>query len=464
MSTPTAVEHEVKFGYLPALRGDRQFGFWDFLAVQIGFGIAAWCFLVGGYTGSVLAAGPSVGAILFGNAIPVFLIAPLALLYARYGVDTFIGARAGLGYNGSNLFFIVFAVLNLGWITIATFMLGESVIRLLVATGAEGAMTTREVGAPIFAIAAFILAWYVAYKGPLAIRWFIRIGVPSMLIILAGLIVAVLGVHGLDKVFGAAPSEPYDTFTRSVVTAVEWNVGLGFSWLPYIGQWARLARDEKTAYMGTYFGWGVILNLAGVFGAFTAILVGSLDPTDWMIGVGGVAFGALGLVFLILANLTSATVLIYSQALSMKTVFPRGRWVGVCLSTVPAALLMLTPAMYDAYGTFLTYISFIMSAYGGVLVVDFLVVRRQQIHLPSLYDTRQGVYRYAGGFNIPAHVAIVAAGIFYFWTYNPVADVSGPLFETITAGIPTFFISGILYWALARMMGQGVPAKEKAVA
>ncbi len=464
MSTPTSVENEVKFGFLPALRSDRQFGFWDFLAVQTGFGIAAWCFLVGGYTGGVLPAGPSIGAILLGNAIPVFLIAPLALLYARFGVDTFIGARAALGYNGSNLFFVIFAILNLGWITIASFMLGESVIRLLAAAGVQGVMITREVGAPVFAIAAFAVSWLVAYKGPLAIRWFVRIGVPSMLVILAGLIFAVLGIHGLDKVFGAAPQQPYDSFARSVATAVEWNVGLGFSWLPYIGQWARLARDERAAYLGTYFGWGVVLNLAGIFGAFTAILVGSVDPTDWMISVGGVAFGLVGLIFLVLANLTSATVLIYSQALSSKTMFPTARWIWACLSAVPAALLMLTPDMYDAYGKFLTYISFIMSAYGGVLVTDFLLIKRQRIDVTSLYDTRQGLYRYTQGFNIPAHITVILAGAFYFWTYNPAADVAGPLFETISAGIPTFFLAGLLYWVMARPLGKAASEQKKVVA
>jgi purine-cytosine permease-like protein len=85
-SREQAVQREVYFGILPVLRGERQFGLLDFLLVQVGFGIAAWSFLVGGYTGSVLPAGPAIAAILFGNAIPVFLISVLAILYARYGV------------------------------------------------------------------------------------------------------------------------------------------------------------------------------------------------------------------------------------------------------------------------------------------------------------------------------------------------------------------------------------------
>jgi NCS1 family nucleobase:cation symporter-1 len=132
-SRESSIQREVYFGILPVLRGERPFGLWDFLLVQIGFGIAAWSFLVGGYTGFVLPAGSAVAAILFGNAIPVFLISVLAILYNRYGVDTFIGARAILGPRGSNLFLLIFAILNLGWITIACFMLGESAIRVTAA-------------------------------------------------------------------------------------------------------------------------------------------------------------------------------------------------------------------------------------------------------------------------------------------------------------------------------------------
>ena len=110
MSASLHVEREAQFGFLPTARSERPFGLWDYLAVQVGFGIAAWCFLVGGLTGSVLDAQTAIPVILLGNAFPVFLIAPLALLFARYGVDTFIGVRAALGYRGADIFFLIFAI------------------------------------------------------------------------------------------------------------------------------------------------------------------------------------------------------------------------------------------------------------------------------------------------------------------------------------------------------------------
>jgi len=447
-SRESSIQREVYFGILPVLRGERPFGLWDFLLVQIGFGIAAWSFLVGGYTGFVLPAGSAVAAILFGNAIPVFLISVLAILYNRYGVDTFIGARAILGPRGSNLFLLIFAILNLGWITIACFMLGESAIRVTAAFNGPEFLTSRTVGAPIFAITAFIVAWLIAWQGPIAIRLFTRVGVPSMILIITGLIIYIFVANGFSAVWAAKPPEPYDTPVRGLASAIEWNVGLGFSWLPYIGQWARLARDERTALVGTYLGWGVLLNIAAILGALTALLVGTYEPTEWMLEAGGPLFGLFGLFLLILANLTSATVLIYSQSLSLKTLFPRWRWNWVLLTTVPAALLMLTPTVYDSYTKFLSYVSFVMAAFGGVMVADYVFVQRFHISLRDLYEKHAGRYQYLAGVNWEAFVAILLGAVFYFWTYDPATDRAGPLFTYITAGIPTFFLSAGVYLAL----------------
>ncbi len=450
MAVNRLIEKEVEFGYLPALKSERQFSVVDFILIQVGFGIAAWCFMVGGLTGTVLPGKLAVPVILLGNALPVFLIAPLILLFARYGVETFAGSRAALGYIGSDIFFMVFAILNLGWIVIATFMLGESVIKIMAVINAPEFLTTRTVGAPIFSIIAFAVGVCIAYRGPIAIKMFTRIGVPALIAILFGLVYVVVFQNGFDKVLNTEPVGAYDSINRSIVSALEWNVGLGFSWLPYLGQWGRMAKTEKTAYYGTFLGFGIVLNIAGIFGAFVALLVGSLDPTDWMIAVGGVTFGIFGLLLLVLANLTSTVVLIYSQALSFKTIFPDKKWGLAIASTLPAALLMLSPMVYDNYSKFLSYVSFTMAAYAGVLIADFFLVRKGVLNVRELYN-RGGGYQYYKGINLVAYGVILLSSIFYFWTYNPATDHAGPLFTVMSAGIPTFFLSALLYFGCSKL-------------
>lgn len=445
-------EEASHFGILPAMANERPFGLTDYVMMMVGFGIAAWSFLIGGYTGTVLPASQAIPVILFGNAIPVLLLLGLAKFYCRYGVDTFIGARVALGWMGGNIFLVVFAIINLGWMTMAAFMLGESFTTLLAEFNAPAWLVDRSIGAPLFAVLAFLVAWFIAYRGPIAIKLFNRVGVPTIFVIIGGLIFYILGVEGLDKAFSAAPSAPYEDPRRSLMSAIEWNVGLGFSWAAYFGQWCRLARTEKTAVWGSFIGWGVLLNIAAILGALTALLVGVYDPAKWMISAGGPVFGILGLLLLILANLTSATILVYSQGISIKTMFPRWGWLKAIATTLPAILLMLTPAFYDGYTTFLSYISFIMAAIGAVLVVEVVIIRRYDVDMVGMYDPTSMAYRYQGGINYGAFFAIILGGVFYFWTYNPVADVAGPLFLYMSAGLPTFFMTAIVYWVLRRWL------------
>ncbi|MCS7051095.1 MAG: cytosine permease [Thermomicrobium sp.] len=174
-------------------------------------------------------------------------------------------------------------------------------------------------------------------------------------------------------------------------------------------------------------------------------------------------FGLFGLFMLILANLTSATVLIYSQSLSIKTLFPRWKWTWALLTTLPAALLMLTPTTYDSYTKFLSYVSFIMAAFGGVMVADYVFIQRFHISLRDLYRHHAGRYQYLAGFNWEAYVAVILGGIFYFWTYDPATDRAGPLFTYLTAGIPTFFLTAAVYLALTLATRRlTVPQREAA--
>ena len=95
----SSITKEVAFGFLPVKRNERTFGFLDLLLIQAGIGVSSFGLLVGIYTGMLLDAKEAIAAILFGNAIPILLIIPIAILFSRYGVDTFIGFRSALGYR-----------------------------------------------------------------------------------------------------------------------------------------------------------------------------------------------------------------------------------------------------------------------------------------------------------------------------------------------------------------------------
>ena len=256
-------------------------------------------------------------------------------------------------------------------------MSGETITRLISLFTNNEILTSRSVGAPIFAIVIFLIALSVAYRGPQVIRWFNLIGVPAFLILLLGLIGVLLFGEGLQSVFALQPAEPLDSHAKTFATAVEINVGLGFSWLVYLGQYSRLAKTEKIAFSSGFWSYGVLVNIAAILGALGALVVGSIIPSDIMT-ISGRAFEIVGLLLLVAGNITAAVFLLYSQGVSVKTVFPKLRWGLAIATTFPAIVLMINPIFYDSYSVFMAVVSYTMAILGAIVVTDFYFVKRTE--------------------------------------------------------------------------------------
>src|SRR5690606_10296401 len=148
----------------------------------------------------------------------------------------------------------------------------------------------------------------------------------------------------------------------------------------------------KSAFKAGFLSYGILVNIAAVLGALTALVVASLDPTDWMFAIGGTWVGLIGLVLLTLGNLTATIFLMYSQAISFKTVFPKKSWLFALATAVPTVFLLLSSVFYDAFNSFITVISYIMAVFGGIVISDFFFVKKQRISFQDLYDTKGCYY------------------------------------------------------------------------
>jgi nucleobase:cation symporter-1, NCS1 family len=445
----SSISKDVAFGFLPASKNDRVFGMWDLILIQVGIGISCICILTGAYTGLMVNARDGLGAILFGESFPILLIVPITIYFARYGIDTFIGFRSSLGYLGAKIFYFIFAILTLGYTAVALYMAGQAIVKILSFAELPNFFTSNTTGVPLFAILLFIIAFVVTFKGPLAIKKFNWIGVPAIGILLVGLLILIIAGQGFDKITALRPAEPYEDFSRSFMTAMELNVGLGFSWLPYFGQYARLVKSEKAAYKATFFSYGILVNIAVVLGALTTLIVGTQNPTEWMLAIAGTWVGLLGLVLLTLGNLTAAIFLMYSQVISLKTIFPKSSWLFAMSTTIPAIFLLLSPTFYNAFNSFMTVIAYIMSIAGGIVIADFFFVKKQKISLYDLYNTK-GRYKYWHGINPSAITSFIIGTTVYWGLYNPLLDQASGLFQYISAGIPAYFASLISYYISAK--------------
>src|SRR5699024_2793375 len=191
-----------------------------------------------------------------------------------------------------------------------------------------------------------------------------------------------------------------------------------------------------------------VVVVAGLV-ALSALVLSSLDPTYCMFVVGRKIGGLIGLILLTLGNVTAAIFLMYSQAISFKTIFPKKTWIAALATAIPTIFLLLSSSFYDAFGSFITVIAYIMAVFGGIVISDFFFVKKQDISLRDLYDTK-GSYKYWKGLNPSAVIAFFTGTITYWSLYNPITDTSSKLFEYIGAGIPSYCVALITYYIVAK--------------
>jgi len=451
------VREDVYFNLLPTKFEERVWGFWDFLAVQICFGIAAWFFLVGGFTGLVLPAKLAIPVVIFGNQVPLFLMSLLSLFGARYGIEMFLSARPMFGPLGADAWIIIYITSSYGWIAYASFLFGEAAYKFSKILGLPWVISTEVPGAIIWAVIATFIGLYIAYKGPTILKWFMRISALFLMAVLLGLIYYILAIYGVEKIASLPPPAPYMKdnqidWPHNIASALEWNVGLGFSWAFWYGQYTRLARSESGAYHGTLWGWGILAGIAGVFSALTALIVGSFDPTDWIVALGTIELALIGLLLMAIANITSVAALVYPMSITLRSRLPRVKWKWAVLITSLPAIILENPLTFASYNVYLTYIALLTGIFAGILTGDYLLTRGGY-YLRDIYNYKGGRYWYFKGVNPAGAIAAIVATGFYLWTWDPLLGVShNGLFDKISAGIPTFFVAMFLYIILSKAL------------
>lgn len=461
MSKNSQSQSAVYYTLLPAKKSDRRLGMWDLMAVQICFGIAAWFFLTGAQTGMLLPAREAIPTILFGNCIPICLIAFIGIASSRYGVEQLTVSAGIFGQKGSILMLVFYMLACYPALALATLMFGQSATKFVGQLNGPAFLSAEATGVVIFAVAALVIGVYIAFLGPTALKWFTRLSAIFMMLLILGLIIYLFNYHGFSSIWNAEPAEPYFfegnealSIAWSRATAMEANVGLGLSWGFFFGQWTRIAKTESNGYHGCMWGWGVLAAIAGVFAAFTALAIGVYDPTAWIVQVsndiGTNVLSILGLALMAVANVTSVATLVYPEAISIRSRFPKVGWILALVIGSAPTLILLNPDVYYMVSSVYAIIGLLTGIYSAIVVADFLFVSKGRFRMREFFSVARG-YQYAKGWNPAALISVAIGFATYLSLLNPLTwESPSGLFPYLSAGLPTFFVTGISYAILMR--------------
>ncbi len=414
----------------PVPMGERTWGSWDIAALWVGMAICIPSYqLASGLIAGGMNWWQAVLTVLLGNAIVLVPLALNARAGTAYGIPFPVLLRASFGVYGANIPAMMRAVVACGWFGIQTWIGGSAIHTILLIlfdwdAGPPERLPVLEIS--LGQLGCFLLFWAinmaVVVRGIDCIRWLEKLGAPFLLLVGLGLVGWALDAAGglgpiLEEARGLRQgTEFWSAFVPGLTAMIGFWATLSLN-IPDFSRFARSQRDQILGQAVGLPGTMALVALAGVITTSATVLVygeAIWDPVallgrfdhPWVIVPGLVALVVATLTTNIAANIVSPAndfSNLWPSRISFRT--------GGLIAGLIGIVMMPWKLVADPTGYIFTWLigySALLGPIGGIMIADYYVVRRQQLDSEGLYRLH-GPYQFAGGFSFGALAALVLA-------------------------------------------------------
>ncbi len=416
----------------------RTWKLWHFVSLWVGMSVCIPTYML---SASMIESGmswrQSLLAILLGNAIVLVPLMINGFAGTRYGIPFPVYARASFGLTGAHIPSLLRSVVACGWFGIQTWIGGLAISGLFGIlwagwAGLGGGWSFMGHGVPEFA--GFLLFWlinvYFVWAGTESIKWLETLAAPFLIAMGLALLLWATGAAGgigailsqSDQLVNARQDLGHLRFTTTLF--IPWLTAMVGFWATLslnIPDFTRYAGSQRDQAAGQAIGLLVTMPLFSFIGvavtAATVILFGEAiwNPVELVARLsaeqGSVLTGVVAMLAIVVATLsTNIAANVVSPANSFSNLDPRriGFRAGGLIAAV-IGIFIVPWKLLDLYQAWLISYSGLLGAIGGVILCDFVFVRRFHLDVDALY-TEGSEYAYGSGFNRAALVA-TAAGI-----------------------------------------------------
>jgi NCS1 family nucleobase:cation symporter-1 len=461
----------------PVPESKRTWTTWNYAALWISMSLCIPTYML---ASSLIEGGmnwwQSILTIFLGNVVVLIPMILNGHAGAKYGIPFPVFARASFGTSGANIPAMLRAIVACGWFGIQTWIGGFAIFQMmrLWIPSLENlpAIFPESWGLQTGPAICFLLFWllnmYVVYLGVESIRKllvFKAIFLP--LAALALLFWAISAANGLGPIL-QTPSKFTNSsdFFAFFFPALTGMVGFWATLSLNIPDFTRYAKSQKAQINGQIIGLAPSMTMFAFVGVVvtsaTTIVFGTTiwDPvvlaakfeSKMLVSVAMIAVAISTLATNIAANIVSPAN-DFANLSPSKISFRTGGYItGIIGIMIFPWKLIADPSGYIF--TWLVGYSSLLGPVGGIMIVDYYFIRKQQLVLRDLYETK-GIYSYSSGFNNKAVIALLL-GILpnvpgFLLTIKAVSDdvfphwISGLYHYAWFVGL---FISGGIYWAL----------------
>ncbi len=434
----TAVyEREVvtEWGIEPIPEARRPLVGWDLFVLWLNLGISLLLLVAGALLVPGLGLRDALLATAVGVVLGNLLLGLGAWIGVRVGAPSMVLLRAPLGIAGSVAPTVLNILQNIGW----------GAFEILIIAQSADAITRRILGTSSYVawVVAFgFLTTLMAVGGPIVVvrQWLRRY---AIWFVLASTLY--LTWYALFQFDVRSLWDRPGTGQLPFWLGVDLVVAMPVSWIPLVADYTRFGTGPRAAFWGTALGYG-LANFW--FYGLGALFMLALQAKDLIAAVLAIPVGAVALGILLVDETDEAFANIYSTSVSLQNLWPQAdrRRLSIGVGIVCSALAATIPlAQYEA---FLFLIGAFFVPLFGVLVADYLVVRRGRLTPEDLYGPQ------ASGVRWMAVLPWLVGFLLYQWIVPTEApgwkDLLAALFRVV--GLP-FPLSATLPW-----LGASIPS------
>ena len=208
-------------------------------------------------------------------------------------------------------------------------------------------------------------------------------------------------------------------------------VAMPISWLPLVADYSRFAKNTRTAFMGTWWGYFLVSSWMFILGFFLSLSTGQSDPIPAMVAMG---FGIIAFMVVLFSTITTTFLDIYSTAISFINVKPKvkEKLASFIFGVIGTLIALFFPV--EKYENFLYFIGSIFIPLFGVVLFDYFIYRKTMIDVDELLHNKT--------YDLSALIAWVVGFLCYELFLN--------FFPILSASLPSLFAAGGTYLVLKK--------------
>ena len=424
---------------------ERTWNKWHITALWVGMSICVPTYTLGGvltaYFG--LSVGEALVAILLANIVVLIPLTLNAFPGTKYGIPFPVLLRSSFGILGSNVPCLIRALVACGWFGIQT-MFGGLAIHLFLGSIFDGWKALGGTGEVIGFMLFWCLNLWVVLRGAESIKRLETLSAPLLVAVGVGLLVWAMPNVSLSELMAIPPKRPEGaSLTGYFMAGLTAMVGFWATLSLNIPDFSRYAKSQKDQILGQIFGLPLTMFLFAALGvvmtAASEKLVGVTvsDPVSLIGHIQSPGWVALAMALIIIATLSTNTAAnIVSPTNDFQNIAPKliNRTTAVMLTGLVGLVLMAHEllkklgllvsdvSLETVYSNWLLGYSSLLGPIAGIMVVDYFIIRKQQLDLAGLYH--DGVYpawNWNGfiAFGIPVVLTLLSLGSSAFsWFYD----------------------------------------------